>query len=53
MARKKLQDPAPAPVVAYNLSTNSLDRLDQYRSKNIIMYQEKRLLMSIFTYFLN
>lgn len=47
ITRTKLH--VPAPVVAYNLFINSVDRFDQYRSTNSIMRRDKRVPMSIFT----
>lgn len=43
----------PAPIVAYNLFMNSVDRMDQRRSTNPTRRVEKRLYMSIFTLYLD
>jgi hypothetical protein len=43
----------PAPIVAYNMFMNSVDRLDQYRSTNPTQRKERRLQMTIFTLFLD
>jgi len=39
----------PAPIVAYNLFMNGVDRMDQLRSTNMTRCREKRLYMTIFT----
>ena len=39
----------PAPIVAYNIYMNSVDRMDQKRSTNPTRRKEKRLPMTIFT----
>jgi hypothetical protein len=43
----------PAIIVAYNVFMNSVDRMDQRRSRNPTRRVEKRLHMSLFTLFLD
>jgi hypothetical protein len=39
----------PAPIIAYNMFMNGVDRMDQLRSTNITQRREKRLYMTMFT----
>jgi hypothetical protein len=43
----------PAPIVAYNIFMNGVDRFDQYRSTNPTVRKERRVPMSIFTFLLD
>lgn len=43
----------PALVVSYNLFMNGVDRFDQYRSTSLIRQQERRVVMSMFTFILD
>ena len=45
--------PCPAIVVSYQLFMNSVDRVDQIRSTNPIRRREKKIHMSLWTYFLD
>jgi hypothetical protein len=42
-----------APIVAYNMFMNGVDRMDQYRATLATQRREKRLHMTIFTYILD
>jgi len=42
-----------APIVAYNMFMNGVDRMDQYRSTLATQRKERRLQMTIFTYLLD
>jgi hypothetical protein len=39
----------PAPIIAYNMFMNGVDRMDQLGSTNITQRREKRLYMTMFT----
>lgn len=43
----------PCFLLACNLFMNSVDRLDQFRSTNATMRRDKRVPMSLLTYFLD
>lgn len=42
-----------APIVAYNMFMNGVDRMDQYRSTLATQRKEKRLVMTVFTFLLD
>jgi hypothetical protein len=42
-----------APIVAYNMFMNGIDRMDQYRSTLATQRKEKRLHMTIFTFLMD
>ncbi len=43
----------PAPIVAYNLFMNGVDKMDQLQSTNMTRCREKQLYMTIFMMFLD